>query len=49
MLAVPYNIYITNSTVCPRSLCPFCIVSYYIKWDKTSWTDSIMFYCLSKK
>ena len=26
--------------VCPRRLTPFFIVSYYIKWVKTSWTDS---------
>ena len=24
-------------TVSPRSLDPFCMVSYYIKWAKTSW------------
>ena len=29
------------STVCPRSLEPFCIVSYYIKWVKPSWTYSL--------
>ena len=28
-------------TVCPRSLGPFHIESYYIKWDKTSWTGSM--------
>jgi len=27
-------------TVCPTSLAPFCIVSYHIKWVKTSWTCS---------
>ena len=27
-------------TVCPRSIDPFYIVNYYIKWSKTSWTDS---------
>ena len=26
-------------TVCPRSNDPFYIVSYYIKWVTTSWTD----------
>ena len=25
-------------TICPRSLDPFDIVSYYIYWVKTSWT-----------
>ena len=29
------------STVCPRSLDPIYIVTYYIIWVKTSWTDSI--------
>ena len=29
-------------TVCPRSSDPFYIVSYYIKWVTTSWTDSIV-------
>ena len=28
-------------TVCPRSLDQFYIVSYYMKWVNTSWTDSI--------
>ena len=28
------------STVCPRSSDPFYIVSYYIKWVTTSWTNS---------
>ena len=27
-------------TVCPRSSDPFYIVTYYIKWVTTSWTDS---------
>ena len=27
-------------TVCPRSLDPIYIATYYIKWVKTSWTDS---------
>ena len=27
-------------TVCPRSLYPIYIVSYYMKWVKTSWTYS---------
>ena len=26
---------------CPRSSDPFHIVSYYIKWDITSWTNSV--------
>ena len=28
-------------TACPRSLDPFHIIIYYIKWVKTSWTYSI--------
>ena len=28
------------NTVCPRSSCPFYIVSYYIKRGTTSWTYS---------
>ena len=27
--------------MCPRSLDPFYIVAYYIKWAKTYWTYSI--------
>ena len=27
-------------TVCPRSSDPFYIISYYIKWVTTSWTNS---------
>ena len=27
-------------TLCPRSLVPLDIVTCYIKWVKTSWTDS---------
>ena len=29
-----------NHTVCPRSSDPFYIVTYYIEWVSTSWTDS---------
>ena len=29
-------------TVCPRSNDPFYIVSYYIRWLTTSWTDGIV-------
>ena len=29
------------STICHRRSCPFYIVSYYIKWVITFWTDSI--------
>ena len=29
------------TTVCPRSSDPFCIVTYYIKWVTTSWTDGV--------
>ena len=28
-----------HSTVCPRSGDPFYVVTYYIKWVTTSWTD----------
>ena len=28
--------------VCPKSLDPFYIVTYYIKWVKTSWTYLII-------
>ena len=31
-------------TVCPRSLDPFYILSYYIKWVTTSWTHSMINY-----
>ena len=31
------------NTVCPKSSDPFCIVTYYIKWVTTSWTDGISF------
>ena len=34
---VPFNL---RSTVCPKSLCPFNIVTYYTKWIWTSWTFS---------
>ena len=29
-------------TICPRSSDPFNIVTYFIKWVTTSWTDSIL-------
>ena len=29
-----------KGTLCPRSVDPFYIVLYYIKWVKTFWTDS---------
>ena len=33
--------YVSNAhNICPRSLDPFYLVSYYIDWAKTSWTDS---------
>ena len=32
---------INNDTACPRSNDPFFIVTYYIKWVKTSLTGSI--------
>ena len=28
-------------TVCPGSSDPFFVVTYYIKWFTTSWTDGI--------
>ena len=31
-------------TVCPRSSDPFYIVTYYIKWVTTSWTDGMIFF-----
>ena len=31
-----------HCTVYTQSLDPIHIVAYYIKWVKTSWTDSIM-------
>ena len=27
------------NTVCPRSSDPFCVVTYFMKWVATSWTD----------
>ena len=30
-------------TVCPRSSDPFYLVTHYIKWVPTSWTDSTNF------
>ena len=33
-----------KSTVSPRSSDPFYIVTYYIKWVTTSWTDSNTIY-----
>ena len=29
-----------NYTICPRSLDTIHIVTYYLKWVKTSWTNS---------
>ena len=34
-----------DATVCPRSLNPFNIVSYYINWVMISWTYSIVANC----
>ena len=36
-LACPTHHQLTSYTVCPRT--PFYIISYFIKWVKTSWTD----------
>ena len=33
--------YKAESIICPRSSYPFYIVTNYIKWVTTSWTDSI--------
>ena len=33
-----------RNTVCSRSLDSFCIVTYYMKWGKTSWDIQFMFY-----
>ena len=33
----------TKITAWPRSLDPFYILSYYMKWVKISWTESIKF------
>ena len=30
----------TIATVCPRSSYPIYVITYYIKWVITSWTDS---------
>ena len=35
-----YFMYWAN-TICPRSSAPFYIVTYYMKWVATSWTDGI--------
>ena len=32
-----------RTTVCPKSFDQFCVVSYFIKWVKTSWTYSSSF------
>ena len=37
---IPYYVYPLPLTYCPKSLGPFCIVSYYINFVKTSWTYS---------
>ena len=29
---------ISEATICPRSSDPFYMISYYMKWGKTSWT-----------
>jgi len=33
-------VFVNFITVRPRSFVPFCTKGYYIKWVKTSWTDS---------
>ena len=32
------------ATVCPRSSDPFYIITYYMKWVTTSWTDMLDIY-----
>ena len=32
------------NTICPRSTYPFRVVTYYVKWDTTSWTHSLYKY-----
>ena len=32
---------LTGCTVCPGSSDPFYMVTYYIKWVATSWTDGV--------
>ena len=40
--AETYVLYILHIyTVCPRSSGPFYVVTYYIEWVTTSWTDSM--------
>ena len=36
-----YIVLSLSDTVCPRSSDQFYIVTYYIRWDTTSWTYSI--------
>ena len=47
-LNVPVDIYTPmqaqwaiSLTICPNSLGPFCLLSYYIDWVKTSWTYEV--------
>ena len=35
-----------RNPVCPRSLDPFFILTYYMKWAKTSWTFSRILECV---
>ena len=39
IIAYNYSCLSEPRTVCPRSLDPFHVVSYYIELVKTSWTD----------
>ena len=34
-------------TVCPRSLDPIYVLTFYVKWDRTSWIESMYIYFLS--
>ena len=35
-------------TVCPRSSCPFYMVTYYMKWVATSWTYGMIVFSMNK-
>ena len=39
-LSIKAESFAYDSTVCPRSSDPFCVVTYYTKWVTTSWTYS---------
>ena len=39
-----YMVLVLDGTICPRSIDPFYIVTYYIKWVTTFWTDSTYYF-----